>query len=48
MPDFDVEDKNSLSKETFPFEIKINSEEKSSSIFSIWKNIGIKNILSED
>lgn len=47
MPDFDVEDQNSLPKETFPFEIKINSEEKNS-IFSMWKNIGIKNILSED
>lgn len=47
MPDFDVEDQNSLHKETFPFEIKINTEEKVS-IFSMWKNIGMKNILSED
>jgi len=47
MPDFDVEDKTSLPKQTFPFEIKINSEEKNS-IFSMLKNIGIKNILNED
>lgn len=47
MPDFDVEDKNNLPKETFPFEININSEEKNG-FLSMIKNIGIKNILNED
>lgn len=47
MPDFDVDDKSGLPVETFPFEIKINSGEKSN-IFSMWKNIGFKNVLSED
>ena len=47
MPDVDLDDGSDVLKETFPFEIKINSGEKST-IFSMLKNIGIKNVLEED
>ncbi len=49
MPDFDLEDKSSLPKETFPFEIKIFTGERNSIFTNIFKNIGgMKNILNED
>jgi len=47
MPDFDVDDKTSLRKETFPFEIKINNGERNS-FLSLIQSIAMKNVLSED
>ena len=47
MPDFDVEDKNALKKESFPYEIKIISGEKNN-LFSMLKKIGGINAVLEE
>lgn len=47
MPDFNVEDRSELNKETFPYEIKINNV--NDSIFlNMIKNMGIKNVLNDE
>lgn len=47
MPEIDIDDFSKLPKETFPFEIKINSGENSN-LFSMLTNIGFKNVLNDD
>ena len=47
MPEINIDDFTKIPKETFPFEIKINSGENSN-IFSMFKNIGFKNVLNDD
>lgn len=48
MPDFNIEDKDLLPAQTFPFEIKINTSMNDSVFYSMIKDISIKNVLNED
>ena len=47
MPDLNIDENSKIPRETFPYEIKINSGEKTS-LFSYFKGIGINNVLGDD
>lgn len=48
MPDFNIDEKESLPSETFPYDIQINTNANDSVFLSMIKNMGIKNVLNDE